>query len=334
MNPTHLQFICTELQLGSPKGSVTSVYGSRGGSFVWRVRTDKASYAIKQLAPVIDLQSEKILSKYELSEIIAHRFTQLGIQAVSAYEKSGKHLFIFDNTGYLVYPWIEAYMLGRDEVSETHALKIAETIAKLHSINLQVPEVELPHVDRYTRDHIVAAIDRAISLKCPFAISLKENQTLILSLNENYLSIIPILLQDTVITHGDINQPNVLWDKAHQPILIDWESARKLNPTREIIRACINWSGIGTANSSLAIYTQMLRTYIKSGGMFNQDHIQAAFYSSIGSMVYWMLYNIDIASASVDARARAAAIDEVDGVMVAMMQFDVLVPELLNVSIE
>lgn len=47
MNPKHQTFICTEFQLGMPVGVATSVYGCRGGSFMWRVNTEKGSYAIR-----------------------------------------------------------------------------------------------------------------------------------------------------------------------------------------------------------------------------------------------------------------------------------------------
>lgn len=63
MNQNHLTFVCTQLQLGSPKEMATRVYGSRGGSFMWRVNTEKGSYAIKQLASVIDLKNEKTVAK-------------------------------------------------------------------------------------------------------------------------------------------------------------------------------------------------------------------------------------------------------------------------------
>src|SRR3990167_11179018 len=125
MNQSHLKFICDELQLGTPMGIVTSVDGFRGGSFIWRVNTDKATYAIKQLAPAIDLKNEKMVAKYELSESIATRFAREGIPAISAIEKTGKHLHIIDNKGYLVYPWVEGYVLGRNEILESRALKIA-----------------------------------------------------------------------------------------------------------------------------------------------------------------------------------------------------------------
>ena len=181
MNPKHQMFICTEFQLGTPAGVAINVYGCRGGSFMWRVNTEKGSYAIKQLAPVIDLKSEKIVTKYELSETIAYRFIQLGIPAVSAISKAGKHLFVIENIGYLVYPWIEGYTLGRNEISKDHAIKIAAMIANLHSINMNVSEMEAPRFDIYTNDHIVAAIDRMMSFKCPVEKNLKKNQGIILS---------------------------------------------------------------------------------------------------------------------------------------------------------
>ena len=334
MNQDHLKFICAELQLGSPDGVATSVYGCRGGSFMWRVNTEKGSYAIKQLAPVIDLKSERIITKYELSETIAYRFAQQGIPAVSAIKKSGKHLNIIENIGYLVYPWAEGYTLARNEISETHAIKIAEMIAKLHNINMSVPEIEVPHVDIHSSDSIVEAIDRAVSCKCPFANMLKENQSFILSMYECYLAAVPLLLEDTVVTHGDLDQLNVLWDKAGQPILIDWESVRKLNPTREIVRTSLSWSGMDTKDVSLQIYTHMLRTYIESGRMLNINHVNAALYSLVGSAVNWILYNIKLACTSDAPQEIDMATKEINSSVMAMKRLKVLIPDLLKISVE
>jgi hypothetical protein len=197
LNQKHLKFICTTLELGIPRDGVSSVYGCRGGSFMWRVNTEKAIYAIKQLASVIDLRSEKMIAKYELSEKIAYRFSQQGIKAVSAIQKSGKRLILIDSTGYLVYPWVEGYTLARGEISETHAIKVAEIIAKLHRVNLIVPEIADPRVDVHTNESIINAIERAVSCRCSFAKMLTENQQRILSLNNSYQNIILLLLEDT-----------------------------------------------------------------------------------------------------------------------------------------
>lgn len=333
MNEKHQKCICTGLQLGSPKELAIRIYGSRGGHIMWRVNTHKGSYAIKQLAPDVDFKNERMITKYELSESIAYQFTQFGILAVSALEKSGKHLITTENMGYLVYPWVEGYTLGRNETSETHALKIAEVIAKLHTINLSVPEMREPRVDIHANDSIVDAINKTVSFKCPFAKTLKDEKNLILSMNDNYLAIIPLLLEDTIITHGDLDQLNILWDKADHPILIDWESTRRLNPTREIVRASLGWSGIGAEDFSLPLYANMLNTYTKSGGKLNVNHVNAALYSMVGSMVNWMLYNIEIACTSDAPSTRNTATEEVVWAVMSMKRLKKLLPDLLDYTV-
>ncbi len=336
MNQKHLKYICTELQLGSPIGIATNVFGSRGGSLMWRVNTEKGSYAIKQLAPVIDLKNEKMVTKYELSENIASRFAQHGIPAVCALEHAGKRLFLIENIGYLGYPWIEGTSFGRYDTSEPYALKIAALLAKLQNIHLNVPEADPPRFDVYENDTIVSAIDKAVSLSCPFAIALKENQDLILSMNDRYHTVIHILKEDTVITHGDLDQLNVLWDKSGQPFLIDWESTRRMNPTRDIIRTSLSWSCFNSMSSddpSFSLYGTMLTTYHQACGMLNKNHIDAALNSVVGSLVFWMLYNINIACTSSILEERDIAVKEVNEVLIGFFRLNKFFHQLLLISV-
>ena len=69
---------------------------------MWRLNTNKASFAIKQLSKDIVLTDERVIKNYELSERIASHFVALGVPAVSAIEKSDKYLFIINGTGFLV----------------------------------------------------------------------------------------------------------------------------------------------------------------------------------------------------------------------------------------
>lgn len=50
---------------------------------------------------------------------------------------------------------MEGYTLARNEISETHALMVAKIIAKLHDINMNVPEIKTPHVDIYSKGSII-----------------------------------------------------------------------------------------------------------------------------------------------------------------------------------
>ena len=89
-----------------------------------------------------------------------------------------------------------------------------------------------------------------------------------------------------------MDQKNVLWDNKDQPILIDWESARKSYPTFDIVQESLNWSGITTDNFSHDLFFRMIRTYERAGGKINQDHWSAAFYAVMGAWINWLVYNL------------------------------------------
>jgi hypothetical protein len=331
MDLRHLQFICTKLKLGSSQGKAERVYGGRGGHLLWRVTTEKGSYCIKQLAPDIDLQNEKNIAKYELSETIAYRFSQQGILAVFAIEGDGNRLTIIEQTGYLIYPWIEGYALKQNEVSETHAIKIAEVTAKLHSANLFIPEVTSPKFDIHSNDSIINAIERAESSKLPFAKILKDKQTVLFTLNEKYLAAIPILKEHSVVTHGDLDQLNVIWSNANQPHLIDWESAKRMNPTQEIVRTSLRFSGVGTDNSKLPLYNNMLQIYKKHGGLLNQNHIEAALHALSGGTINWLLYHIESVCTRDIPEEKYRVCSEIEGVLMSIMPSPPLFSQLLKI---
>lgn len=223
--------------------------------------------------------------------------------------------------------------IGRYEVSGTHSVKIAEVMAKLHKIDMDVPGIAPPRFDIHTNESIVNAIERALAFKIPCATILRENESLILSVNDSYQTIIPLLKEYTVVTHGDLDQLNVLWDKSDYPFLIDWESARKMNPTREIIRTALDWSGIGGESFSLSNYILMLQTYIKSGGILDLNLLNAVLNADFGSGINWMLYNIDLACTSVIEEERNTAIEEINWVLMATKRLKQMIPDLLKVQI-
>lgn len=74
MNICDLEFIINKFQLGSLENGPIRVYGSRGGSLLWRIKNINGIHVIKQLAPCLDLSNEKMVNKYELSEKIAREF--------------------------------------------------------------------------------------------------------------------------------------------------------------------------------------------------------------------------------------------------------------------
>ncbi|MGE0207183.1 MAG: phosphotransferase, partial [Candidatus Babeliales bacterium] len=114
---------------------------------------------------------------------------------------------------------------------------------------------------------------------------------ILLDINENYINAIDILRGNIVISHGDLDQKNVMWTDENQPLLIDWESARKLNPTYEIINAALDWSGI-TTGFNKELFCSMIYAYKEAGGIIDMRYIDAAFWGVLGNWINWMVYNI------------------------------------------
>jgi thiamine kinase-like enzyme len=312
--------LCKKLDLGTALKPATKVHGSLLHR-MWKVETTKSSYAIKQLSDHIDFKDEAVRNNYELTEKIARLFVKDGIPAIAALEK----LTEIDGTYFLVYPWVEAAALDKDAISENHALQIAPILAKMHLLNLSIPEIEEPVFDVHTNGFIINLAE-----KSPISI---DTETLLL-INDAYLKSIPILKQHSVISHGDLDQKNVLWDKNGTPILIDWESARKVNPTYEIVNESLNWSGI-TTEFDKELFIKMLNAYVAAGGTIDKTILEAALYGVLGNWLNWLnwlLYNIKRASS--DSENKMLGIEQIEQVQPTMFRLYKLIPELMTTLVK
>ncbi|WP_154699415.1 phosphotransferase, partial [Legionella pneumophila] len=183
--------------------------------------------------------------------------------------------------------------------------------------------------DIHERGKIIALIDLSQKKKLPIASSLMENLVTILEINTNYHDAILMLKAHGVISHGDLDQKNVLWDSSKKPILIDWESARKLNPTYEIVNAALDWSGI-TTQLDKNLFGKMLRAYKEAGGVIDKDLVEAAFFGVLGNWINWMVYNIQRAANHCVPEQQKIGMEQVMQVLPTVLRLKSLIPELVN----
>ncbi len=328
MNQKHLKHLSQHFNLGQQVRSAEQVQGGLL-HIMWRLDTDKGSYAIKQLSKDINLKNEQVIKNYELSERIASRFCAIGIPAVPAIENTDQYLFMGDETGFLVYPWVDAKALDQHAVSKHHALKIATILAKMHCLNLDYPEIIQPEFYTHTNQTILELLDKAETFHCPFATDLRKNQKNILVANEAYQNAIPILKTHNIISHGDLDQKNVLWDSGNNPILIDWESACKINPTYDIINTAFYWSGI-TSNFDKDLFFKMIEVYEKAGGIINKEHVVAACYGCF-SWIGWLAYNIERSCVLGESEHRNIGIEQVNQTLATILRLQTVMPEVIKI---
>lgn len=314
--------LCSLLNLGEPVIEPEKVAGGLLHK-MWHIRTHQAAYAIKQLNSHIVTSSTQI-KELETSENIARTFAKHNVPVAAALLFDNKSVIELDDEYFIVYPWVDAKTLGPDEVSVTHAQKMGTTVAGLHKLNIQLKEHVNTQYDLHPADIFKNLIDTTVAGAFPYSPTLEQHATQVLEWNQDFQNAIPKLSKQLIICHGDLDQKNVLWTKDHNPVLIDWESARLLNPMQEMMTVALDWSGISTGVVYQDIFTSFLKAYIEAGGVINESQILPAFGGVRGNWLNWLYYNLE--------RSLGKHVDQHDDQILGIKQAGVALSILITID--
>jgi thiamine kinase-like enzyme len=286
--------ICKKLNLGKIQLPLKNI---KGGLLhkMYFLQTEKASYAVKCLCDDVDISNESVVENYNKTEKISELFNLKNIPTISAIKSNNSYLQIIDGIGFLVYPWRNAKALQEGEVVETRALKIAGLISDMHRIDLQV-DIDTPSSFSCVSSlDIEKAIAKSKESNLSFSNELYLKKKQLLDISNNYKNIVLWLGENSVVSHCDLDQKNVLWDDFETPFLIDWESARKINPIYEIVNASLDWSGVGSDFNEKIFYS-MIKEYEKKMPNIKSDDYEKAFIGVLGNWLNWLIYNVNRAN--------------------------------------
>lgn len=329
-NPGHIEFLCSQLDIGTPARELSRVYGGLHHK-VWRLETDRGTYAIKQLAADTDLNDADILHHYNASEAIAEAFAGRGVPAIFALKHQAVYVQVIEDAGYLVHPWRDAVALDISDISEKHAIEVAHILAQMHSMDLDFPGLKQHAFDAHSEENLLLLVDIAQAYHIELSATLQKGLPTFLDIVNAQGSAIQVLENHQVISHGDLDQKNVLWDAAGKPALIDWESARKLNPTHEILLEALNWSGIGS-HFNQDLFGKILSAYQQAGGVIEQDSVTAAYHCILGDWVNWLMYNVGRCLDLENADERITGEKQIEFALSTLQHIMDHVPGLLRVS--
>lgn len=327
-NSAHIAQLCTRLNLGKPREGLSSIAGGFHHR-VWRLETESGIYVVKQLAPDTDLNDEDVIKRYNVTETIASKFAECGLSTINAFCQDGNFLQLIDAEAYLVYPWTDAVALEDGEVSTHHALAVARLLAKMHSADIKVPGVESELGEPSSEDDVDEMVSIAVKSGLKIAPLLSEQRSLLMRIARQYHKALPLLDRRQIISHGDLDQKNVLWDSDDKPVIIDWESAHKINPTHEVITVALEWSGI-TADFNQTLYSQFVAAYTSAGGTITRDLLEAALHCVLGKWLDWLMYNIGRLVNLQNPKQRTLGEEQVEFTLPVMVKLDDLVPSLLQ----
>ncbi|CAA0096037.1 Uncharacterised protein [Halioglobus japonicus] len=327
-NDAHVEVLCSRLELGQPVAAVSSLAGGFHHR-VWKLPAERGCFVVKQLSPDTDLGDAKTIHHYNVTEAIAAKFAQCGIAAVHALKYQDHYLHLLDNEAYLVYPWTDAVALGDGEVSVHHALAVARLLAKMHEADIEVVGVESKLADATEKADFEMMVHLCKDADPQMAEEINEYRALLCRIAEQYKRALPLLGRRQIVSHGDLDQKNVLWDASDNAVIIDWESAHKMNPTHEVTSVALEWSGI-TEDFDRNMFSQFVRAYTEAGGTITRDLFEAALHCLLGKWLDWLMYNIGRVVNLEEAKQHDLGEQQISFILPIIVRLDELVPELLD----
>ncbi len=329
-NPGHVQYLCARLEIGTRRGELVRVYGGFHHK-MWRLETDCGSYAIKQLAADSGISPAQMADHFNITETVAETLAGHGIPALFALKCGADYLQLIDNAGYLVYPWTDAVAIDIEDICAHHALEIARVMAGIHRADIAVPGVVDVQFDIHLEEKIIELVQAASELNTRGATALVQYLPTFLGIAERQREAIPILEKHEVISHGDLDHKNVLWNAGDKPILIDWESVRKLNPGYETLMEALDWSGI-TTHFNQGLFEEFILGYKKAGGVIEGQSIPAAFDCILGDWLNWLMYNVGRSMDLEDGEQRIIGAAQVDLALSTILRIGSLMPQLMSIA--
>jgi aminoglycoside phosphotransferase (APT) family kinase protein len=170
-------------------------------------------------------------------------------------------------------------------------VEVARILARMHALNLQTPGLERHSFDRQTGENILLLVELANSSDLPSADTLSRALPGFLEIVDAQGPAMEQLSSHLVASHGDLDPKNVLWNARGQPAIIDWESARHLNPTYEMLLQALNWSGVWSRFEPNS-FRQFLAGYREAGGLVEEAVVVPSYHCVLGDWVYWLMHNV------------------------------------------
>ena len=253
---------------------------------MFKISTTKGNYALKCLNPELISRKEgkkNIIFTEKVSNIAKSK----GIKCIPANEINGELIHSIEDKHFLIFDWFEGKPITEEQLTLEKCNKIAKELALLHRIDFGEMKNQCDiyyELDEIKFDFYLTKINN------------KEIKNLLNEVKERFSELdkesiknMEYIKNNLVISHRDLDLPNILWDKNDEPVIIDWETSGLVNPTLEVIDTAWNWAG-GQNYFDKNKFRSFLDTYVKYGGKI--EDYDKAFKADFKAKLRWFEYNL------------------------------------------
>ena len=253
---------------------------------IFKVSTTKGNFAFKLLNLEVIKRKDGI-KNILFTEKVSNIAKLSGIKCIPAKEINNKLIHSIKDNYFLIFDWFEGKSINEEELTEDKIKKISKELCLLHKIDFSKVEKECDifyELNEIDFDYYLSKIKNQNIYNI-----IKEIKNRFSELDKESINSLKLLQNKQVISHRDLDLPNVLWNNEDNPVIINWETSGWVNPTLEVIDTAWNWSG-GKDYFDKNKYILFLDTYVKEGG--NLDDYQIAFKADYKAKLRWFEYNL------------------------------------------
>lgn len=253
---------------------------------MYKVETTTGIYAIKHLNPEV-MKRPNAIFNHIFAEKIANTAKENSVQCISANIYNDTAIQEIDGNYFFVFDWFEGNQVNENKITMDMVKKVAKQLAILHKIDFSNVEnnsslgKEITEVN--WKDYASKIDDNQIKEL------LVKNLDYLLELDKKATVSSLKISNNKVISHRDLDLPNILWDKNENPVLIDWESAGLVNPCEELLETAWDWSG-GQEYFDKEKFDCFINTYKENGG--NISDLDDAIIANFKNKAAWLEYNL------------------------------------------
>lgn len=299
---------------------------------MYKLETTTGTYAVKLLNPTI-MKRPDAPGNFQRAEKLESVLVQNNIPCVPALEIDGAKMHCIDGQYLYVFHWIKGKSILWEKLTKEHCETAGALLAKVHKIEQSyVPaEIDEIHVDW---DRYIAQA----SENCPeIATELAKHRDLFYSSQDQFNQALQNIPSITTICNGDMDCKNVLWVDG-QPLMIDLECLDYGNPTWEMFRLALDWSGdvlckinFEHLKAFLIAYRQEFNKRNDTTNSATPDVILSDLYGLGFGWLDWLDYNIKRALMleCSDEKERRLGIEQVLSTIPRIVYYDSIREELL-----
>ncbi|WNQ09637.1 phosphotransferase [Paenibacillus aurantius] len=265
MDPRQIEILCNELGLGDLE---IAPHALSGGLLhrMYAIQTTSGRYVVKALNPEI-MARPTAMENFIRSELIANRAANF-VPALPAKTFNGASIQQVDQQFCLVFEWLDGKSLKHSEINSGHCKTMGSILSSLHMgdfsdlgiVNNSSEERRLTDWNFYLK--------KGQESNAEWTSLLFENSQMLNDWNVEAINSAMQISTDMVISHGDLDPKNVLWNDS--PVLIDWECAGYRNPKQDLIETAIYWSENGAGEIDQDKFLSFIDGY--KGTVQNEIH--------------------------------------------------------------